>query len=332
MVEFSIIVSWALTAVTCVFRSVVTAFLAAVVFVVAEASAAAKPAVSSPATSEALNFLVPFATGTPASIAALIAAFCFSSDAPAAPMSVSALVIASSWALMLSASVPFRATLSLLAPSLKALTAAARSFSFSAFSFVASAIFLASLPAFLGSRFSLYDFNSSPASFATPLLLDALFWKSAKLSLAVSISLLAVSTAPAFVFTVAIAVSAVVAASAAAVVTVPMSVVLSLSTSAALNFLPAFSTGTPASIAFLSAAFLASLSLPVATVVRSPFAAVTASACFAMLVASVPFRVTLSLSAPVCKALTAVASSFSFSAFTFSFAATSFFRALLSAS
>jgi len=95
--------------------------------------------------------------------------------------------------------------------------------------------------------------------------------------------------------------------------------------------LPAFSTGTPASIAFLSASFLSS-SLPVAAVVSSVFAAVTASACFAMLVASVPFRATLSLSAPVCKAFTLFASSFSFSAFAFSFAATSFFRALLSAS
>ena len=112
----------------------------------------------------------------------------------------------------------------------------------------------------------------------------------------------------------------------------PRSVVLSLSTSAALNFLPAFSTGTPASIAFLSAAFLASSSLPAAAVVSSVFAVATASACFAILVASVPFRATLSLSAPVCKALTAVASSFSLSAFAFSFAATSFFRALLSAS
>jgi hypothetical protein len=51
-----------------------------------------------------------------------------------------------------------------------------------------------------------------------------------------------------------------------------------------------------------------------------------------MLVASVPFRATLSLSAPVCKVFTASASSFSFSAFAFSFAATSFFRALLSTS
>ena len=41
------------------------------------------------------------------------------------------------------------------------------------------------------------------------------------------------------------------AAAVAAVVTVPRSVVLSLSTSAALNFLLSFSTGTPASIAFL---------------------------------------------------------------------------------
>ena len=138
-------------------------------------------------------------------------------------------------------------------------------------------------------------------------------------------------TAAASVFTVAIAVSASPAFITEAVTTVPRSVVLSLSTSAAVNFLPAFSTGTPASIAFLSASFLSS-SLPVAAVVSSVFAAVTASACFAMLVASVPFRATLSLSAPVCKAFTLFASSFSFSAFAFSFAATSFFRALLSAS
>ena len=107
---------------------------------------------------------------------------------------------------MLSASVPFRATLSLLAPSLKALTAAARSFSFSAFAFVASAIFLASLPAFLGSRLSLYEASSVLASSATPVLSDAFDSKSVN-------AFFALSTAA---FGAAIAASAAVAAVLAA--------------------------------------------------------------------------------------------------------------------